>query len=283
MAQRAERGLTDQVVEVREGSSPLTEVALLLGAGASVEAGLPVLDRLTAEVADRLEGEHLRTLYERLWKGGLLAHEAERRNVEDVLSAADALYSARLLLPAGSRTEGGVDPVDGGTGRVGRLIGPRDFGLLAFNVRKAVWPRLSQFGEIGYLDGLRELVDRYGWLPIASLNNDLVIETWAERQGLTVERGFDEDREFDAERLDDSEAGIRLVKLHGSVDWTFEAAAGLRQLRGRFRTAHGAVPMRSPLPEVAVVLPSRVKVLQILPLRELFGVFDRVLAGARVL
>jgi len=283
MVRRAERGLTDQGVEAKEGSSPPAEVAFLLGAGASVEAGLPVLDRLTAEVADRLEGEHLRTLYERLWKGHLLAHEAERRNVEDVLSAADALYSARLLLPAAARAEGEAHTVESSPGPAGGLIGPRDFGLLAFNVRKAVWRRLSQLGEIGYLDPLRELVDRYGSLPIASLNNDLVIETWADRQGLTVERGFDSHGGFDAERLDDSEAGIRLVKLHGSVDWTFEAATGLRQLRGRFRTAHGTAPMRSPLPEAAVVFPSRVKVLQILPLRELFGVFDRVLAGARVL
>lgn len=260
-----------------------------MGAGASVEAGLPVLNALTEEVAHGLESDaRLRTLYERLWRGDLLAHEAEARNVEDVLTAVDALAAARLGIPQGDPQAEGAAAAAGDEEPIaaerGRALGPRDFALLGFSVRKLIWRRLSQFERASYLDGFQGLLDAHGSLFVASLNNDLVIETWAEEHGLRAERGFrPQDGEFDSLRLEDEQAPLRLAKLHGSVDWTFEAETGLRELRGRFRTAGGTIPMRTPLPEVAVVFPSRVKVLQAQPLRELLGAFDRRLRSAQVL
>lgn len=244
------------------------QVVFLLGAGASVEAGLPLLWDLTREVRDGWPGgpgplppEQLEA-YEELRAGDLLPHERDHRNIEDVLSAADGLATARLCH---------------------RGRGPYEFAALAHAVRKRIWWRLGQHGGFPAMDALESLIHEYSGLAIASLNNDLIVERWARGRRLGLARGFDSHDRFAIKAIELSRSPLRLAKLHGSVDWVHETGTGLRQVRGTFRTARGFMPVRSPVPDSAIVFPSRIKAVALDPLRELFVLFGRWLSTAKVL
>jgi hypothetical protein len=74
---------------------------------------------------------------------------------------------------------------------------------------------LTGDSDLGYLDPLVNLGQ--GQLTIATLNYDLTIETAAARANVSVSRGIDE--WSNAGQLAWDENSIRLIKLHGSIDW----------------------------------------------------------------
>jgi hypothetical protein len=151
-------------------------------------------------------------------------------NIEEILTAADALATTRA-------SWGGAHP--------------RDFALLALSARSEIWQQLARRAATDFLDPLAAHLPRLGPLPLFPLNNDLIVETWCHRR-----RGI---LSFDPSSLAQSRAAVRLYKLHGSVDWEEQGETGIRRFRGKFRTTAGQVPLRTPVPDVALVFPSRVK------------------------
>ena len=237
-------------------------VAFLLGAGASWDAGLPLLAELTERVPRGLPGG-LRRLYNELrtpddeWPGDNIP-----RNVEDILSAADSLAAGRLSWSRYS---------------------PRDFTLFAFEVRKQIWRHLSGTFSTRYLDPLEQVGSRLGGLRLLSLNNDLVIESWCRSRGLKLFRGFDSRGVFTPDLFSDHPAEVHLLKLHGSLDWKMERKQELQLLGRPFLSEKGMLPLRSPLPELTVIFPSRIKVVTEPPLLRLTQVFHEYLAQLQTL
>lgn len=248
---------------VSEGEGSLNSVVFLLGAGASFDAGLPLLQELTEIVRADLPAD-LQGFFDRLLNAGLHPHERESRSIEDLLTAADAVASARLA---------------------GGDVSPRSSAFLAHEVRKRIWYSLSErhIRHIDYLDRLEEIHKALGGLTVASLNNDLVIEKWCESRGVPLRRGFDSEGRFDPRRLKPSTAALTLLKLHGSVDWILRADRGLSLIEHGWRTLWGLRRFQTPIPNVAAVFPSRLKVFQALPLRRLFVEFDERLDLASIL
>ncbi len=231
-------------------------IGLLLGAGASYDADLPLLADLTAKVRDALSPS-LRELYGVLEESELPPWEAGGRNIEDILTSADAFSSARLSY---------------------RTFRPRDFSLLAIAIRSEIWRQLTRPVKTGYLEPLSRLIasQRFG-LPIFSLNNDLVIESWCEEKGIPLVDGFQGAKAFDASSFATVEAPVSLCKLHGSVDWRQDLTPGILRFRGLFESSRGDIALRSPVPDATLVFPSRTKLITDAALIELLLWFRRSL------
>jgi len=226
-------------------------LAFLFGAGASVEAGLPTLAQLTEEVCQTLPLQ-LRSLFDELAATGRPPLDLVPANVEDVLTAADSLAAARLV-----RGD----------------VGPRDYAFLAHEVRKRIWRRLTGISTVDYLDPLEEWFRAHRPLEIFSMNNDRVVETWCERRRIPICDGFGPDRRLNPQLFRNSTAAVQLIKLHGSVDWTEELGKGVIRSRRPYVSPPGVIPLRSPVPDVALVFPSRVKLFSALPLLDLLAWF----------
>jgi len=247
------------------------KVTVLLGAGASVEAGLPGSRQLTQEVAERYRvaqnPQTLRTL--NAVAGAMIAFDASRGgsafealDVERLFSAVEMLADRESveLTPFVASWQPGIE----GTTKRGL---PSFFGR---NVQKAVFDTTfgTQAIERLFSEGVRALsggspdnafadlrdnlvlvlrevllVDPSKTnylLPlvqhaasdnflIATLNYDLALETAAKSVGLTVDTGISTwPGGLDWEWTQGGETSMRLLKLHGSIDWVYEQSASSR-------------------------------------------------------
>lgn len=72
---------------------------------------------------------------------------------------------------------------------------------------------------------------------IFSLNNDLLMEYLAERKGLPICDGFSKEGIFSTGQYIEVSEGIRLYKLHGSINWRRNGPSIVKQYRpGSFRS-----------------------------------------------
>lgn len=71
-----------------------------------------------------------------------------------------------------------------------------------------------------YLRPLIDLARAQGSLTIATLNYDRSVENIAELEGETCDTGIE--TWLESRALDWPRSGLRLLKLHGSIDWVFE-------------------------------------------------------------
>jgi hypothetical protein len=71
--------------------------------------------------------------------------------------------------------------------------------------------------DTDYLKPLRDLLTIYNSIDIISTNYDTVVEQFCSNQRISYEDGFG--NVFEVDRLRDSQAQIRLFKVHGSILW----------------------------------------------------------------
>src|SRR5262245_25058457 len=113
-------------------------VTFLVGAGASVPAGLPTLNAITQSVRKDLPHDLL-ALYDELGTARPpLGWDADPANVEHILSILDALR---------------VTPTPTAS------ISPRDAALLQYEIRQSIWRQLTPHDDIGYLGPLARLAE----------------------------------------------------------------------------------------------------------------------------
>jgi hypothetical protein len=130
----------------------------------------------------------------------------------------------------------------------------------------------SQPKDVSYLAPLVNLAQEGDGLTIATLNYDLAIEQAAEGQGVQADTGIAgwiKDR-----RWDWSEHGLRLLKLHGSIDWYWENQFEIGHL-GRRTVAQASGASRSDAP--VVVFGQRGKLRAEGPFLSLLGEFETCL------
>lgn len=252
---------------------------VLLGAGASKEAGVPTTLEMTKALVDRInEGPIARrdqssalnfvcatiSAYDAATKG---ANPYDSLDVERVFAAVELLAERRKLevTPFVSAWLAAVDAWDQtrphgmaffdknlqraileGRGRSARdlitdlvtsVTGTQSTGTTYRQLARWMLTELRELvavtpEQLSYMKPLVEQGARDGGLTIATLNYDLAIEGAATLCGVHVSTGM---REWiETSRWTWPDSGIRLLKLHGSIDWFWrELPAGEGELPQR--------------------------------------------------
>lgn len=220
-------------------------VSVLLGAGASMDAGLPDSNQL----AGKLKHELLSSTYEerpasiadynnnelylrlcRFIEGGLrfqrgwLGYDPGGSiNIEDITGAAIDLRR-RAQASASSFAVGWHPTLLDLEAQNPNLL--QDFSDYILS-RIPSWLSTESTQSVEYLSNLRELVNSERVLDVFSLNYDLCVEEALNLRGVGQwTNGFD-DKGWNPALFDDLRAGVRLFKLHGSLDWIYDPQFGV--------------------------------------------------------
>ena len=229
----------------------------LLGAGASVEAGIPASVPLTEVIVERINRgssfiDHIAPALNFVC-GALTAYDASNGanpyaglDVERVFAAVELLARRRDLevTPFVSAWHPSVDEwdrknidelmvwtdvavrdpekLDAMLHDIVSILLARGDGetyrsLMEKMVHELVVLLATADGPIDYLRPLVALGDAPGGVTIASLNYDLAIEFLANRMQVPVETGIEQMAA--GARIPRPDHGIQLLKLHGSIDW----------------------------------------------------------------
>lgn len=205
------------------------ELVVLLGAGASVEAGIPDSNEMVRRVEhETSEGkwQDYKELYRYLrssvfYADGLkgITEANVPFNIERLVNVLDELRQkeGHTLYPfVGAWNPKLQDVAGAGFERVQEL---RE---RIVSVLREQWVALDESETANYYRGLLRFQKEFGHaLRVFSLNYDLCVENSCERG--TVQRGF-AGRVWDWRLFDDGpneETRIFLYKLHGSLDWYF--------------------------------------------------------------
>ena len=207
------------------------EIIVLLGAGASVEAGMPdsneMIRRIEGLVLDDPEWQPYRPLYNYIRSAVFYADGLDgkfgdnvRFDIERLVNVLDELnereghtlypfvgtWNLKLLEVAGNTFE--------------NILKFRNF---IIGVLRNEWIALPEREKADYHRGLLRFQSEYEHpLRVFSLNYDLCVEESCDREN--VQTGFPE-REWDWRSFEESSEGPRrliLYKLHGSLDWIID-------------------------------------------------------------
>lgn len=167
--------------------------ALLLGAGASFDCGLPLLWELTAEIRRWLTVERLQA-YNLGWQAsGANWNAIVIEEVAQLLSAQDMHYE-QIIVALQQRSVNAADAVL-----------KKDFNAAYIFFLQALYGLLleRQVNNASYTNvalkdyhGLKKLAEQNKPLWIFSLNHDVVVEQLAGQLGIRVKSGFNETREI---------------------------------------------------------------------------------------
>jgi hypothetical protein len=207
------------------------EVLVLLGAGASVDAGIPHSAEMVRQIEAALEGDwkDYKELYNYIRSAifyadgirGTYANDVAY-NIERLVMSLDELarreehplypfvgaWNPRLLQVAGSNFEH-VSP----------------FRTKILEKLRHEWIEIQNYGNANYFQGLINFQKELNYsLRVFTLNYDLCVErAYQAEYGEFPERGFDKENRFwSHELLEDADPGDKnfyLYKLHGSIDW----------------------------------------------------------------
>lgn len=210
----------------------LNEIVLLLGAGASVEAGIPDSSSMVLNVEEIVSGQGPN------WK----RHEQLYRYIRSSIYYADGINGffgdkvqfnierlVNVIEELQRRERHTLYPFVGAWHpKLSDLAGP-DFENVNLFHRDIIehlrhnWMALRESESAAYYKGLMRFQEDYGHpLRVFSLNYDLCVEQVCGMEN--VQRGFSE-RTWDWRVFDETSkepVPIMLYKLHGSVDWYFK-------------------------------------------------------------
>ena len=210
------------------------EVVVLLGAGSSVEAGIPDSHKMAGDIEKLVSGSvpdkwrEFRDLYWLIKSSiffsdglhGTFGNEVSY-NIERLVNILDELdqKERHTLFPFVGAWSPKLQQVAGDGFKSIRHF--RD--MIVGHLRNR-WLALPDWSSGSYYEGLLRFQEEYQYpLRVFSLNYDLCLEEICRTEHVGCERGFSQsDRHWDwrlfDQRLDDSKE-ILLYKLHGSMDW----------------------------------------------------------------
>ena len=210
------------------------EIIMLLGAGASVEAGIPASQGMIKKIEELLGGpdeswNHHCALYNYIKSSIYFADGIKGKfdgagyNVETLVNT---LYELRR------REDHPLYPFVGAWNPKLLAVAGSDLGRLGEFRRNIVtklrddWVQLKYEQQASYYGGLVTFQRSYQYpLRVFTLNYDLCVEKGC--TGVMVERGFNEEHRWDWRRFSSGDGepdqkDIYLYKMHGSVDWTHD-------------------------------------------------------------
>jgi|YNPNPStandDraft_1061719.scaffolds.fasta_scaffold24410_3 hypothetical protein len=215
------------------------EIVILLGAGASVEAGIPHSEKMISEVESLVASDpnwgKYRDLYNYIRSS--IYHSDGIRGKFD----RDVTYNIERLVNTldeiAKKREHTLYPFVGAWDPTLVEVAGRDFELIVkfrneiLRMLRGQWLTVQDYAtSAGYFQKLVEFQQDYGHpLRVFTLNYDLCVErSCAElRLGseVRIERGFKkETRKWDWRQFIENpdEPNIYLYKLHGSTDWSYD-------------------------------------------------------------
>ena len=207
------------------------EIILLLGAGASVEAGIPdsrnMIDKIESLVESNPDWSKHRDLYRYIKSSIFFADGLEgifgddvHFNIERLVNVLDEIQKKErhALYPFVGAWNPKLQEVAGEGFR-----NVRDFRNAIVQILRNEWVALRESEEAAYYEGLLRFQKEYEHpLRVFSLNYDLCVEQTC--GNTRVQRGF-YDRTWDWRMFDESSEDylpLLLYKLHGSLDWYFK-------------------------------------------------------------
>jgi hypothetical protein len=212
------------------------EVLVLLGAGASVDAGIPHSAQMVQHIEDALKSEwqQYRELYNYVrsaifYADGIRGTFQVAYNIERLVVSLDEL--AR-------REEHPLYPFIGAWNpRLTQVAGPAfenvsEFRRKILDKLRHEWVEIANYEKAGYYTGLIRFQKELNYpLRVFSLNYDLCVEKAYQVEYYEFpERGFDKaDRCWTHslfEEASPAEKNLYLYKLHGSIDWMWESETG---------------------------------------------------------
>ena len=208
------------------------EIVLLLGAGASVEAGIPDSNKMIDKIQDLVSGDDTwnpyRDLYRYLRSSVFFADGLEGIfgdkvpfNIERLVNVLDELQKKErhALYPFVGAWNPKLQEVAGTN-----LENVREFRNNIIRILRERWVALTENERAEYYKGLLRFQQEYEHpLRVFSLNYDLCIEQSC--GSTSVQRGFS-GRTWDWRMFDETSEEplpLLLYKLHGSLDWYFNA------------------------------------------------------------
>jgi hypothetical protein len=177
-------------------------LVLLLGAGASAEAGVPTTVHFVDEfLKAHSEDAALEDMVSKMRKNDPGTDVEALLRVLNVLSQRETMPESLFL-----------EPVKG-LASTQQLARWRD--LLELFIRQRCFVPSS---KVSYLEPLRQLVANYqGPLDVFTVNYDTSIEVFCLTRDIRFSNGFR--GSWQPEIFKEEEAGLRLYKIHGSVTW----------------------------------------------------------------
>ncbi|MFY9826138.1 MAG: SIR2 family protein [Thermoanaerobaculia bacterium] len=206
------------------------EVLVLLGAGASVDAGIPHSAAMVREIETALDNEwrQFKDLYNYVRSAIFYADGIRGTYANDVSYNIERLVAS--LDELSRREEHPLYPFIGAWNpRLAQVAGTDFRNVSEFKIKiieklRHEWLEMSNYEKADYFGGLIKFQRELNYpLRVFTLNYDLCVEKayQAEYKDLP-ERGFDKDRFWSHELLEEArpaEKSLFLYKLHGSIDW----------------------------------------------------------------
>lgn len=206
------------------------EVVFLLGAGASIEAGIPasaqMIEKLETLLRDHAEWKGYSKLYNYLKSAIMYGHslrgvyDHSKFNIEDLVSTLDDLQRGdeHPLFPFIGSWAPKLPEVAGSS-----LVKLAELRQKIVKELRDNWVQLKYDRDAAYFAGLARFQQEYQHpLRVFTLNYDLCVEKGC--HDLRVERGFGDAKHWDwrvfDESADSETPNVYLYKLHGSIDWT---------------------------------------------------------------
>ena len=202
-------------------------IIFLLGAGASVDAGLKHAKQMTEDIETKVlnngELSKYRDLYYFLkssiiYQKGLSGHfDNDGTNIEDLMN---------VLSELNLKHQNTLYPFIGSWNVHLSKVSGKDFENaeeLEKQIRKQLfnWINVRSYDEAQYFSNFEKFADELGSpIRIFTLNYDLCVERAVNPEN--IELGFDEKRNWEWSRFEPNEnvnTKIYLYKLHGSIDW----------------------------------------------------------------
>jgi len=205
------------------------DIIIVLGAGASVEAGIPsslqMIKNIEELLISRREWQPYKKLYDYvkssiLYGDGINGkfYSEVNYNIERLVGTLSELEKRKkhIIYPFISRWNMELDELAGANfERISELK------LKIITRLKEKWIPLENYERAYYYKNLVKFKEEYEFpLRIFTLNYDLCIEKTCNH--IRIERGFDEKRLLDVRKFEDDDerpVDLFLYKNHGSIDW----------------------------------------------------------------
>lgn len=193
-----------------------SDVIFLLGAGASVDAGMPSIVNLTRELCRRLPTLSVRTGKVHPEFPRLVAALAELE--PSVAENYERLFAWLKLLIKVQKTP--YQPaflvnIPANLAKVACALSS-DIGRPICEILHKGWKACTP-ESLKYLERLRDFIPDSGRLPVFTLNYDLTVEDACRNDGIPVTTGFRGD--WCPSLFQGTDTGINLYKMHGSLSW----------------------------------------------------------------
>ncbi len=209
------------------------DLAILLGAGASFDADIPHSRKMIEDLESRILGEdakwnRFREIYNCV-RSGIIFSEGTQGRFDSYES-----YNIEMLVDTLSEIGKGqkhvLFPFIGSWSPALSKFATNDFELATelisqiTQLLRTEWLGVPNYSKAGYFSGFFDFQQCFNYpLHIFTLNYDLCLERTAEKHGVDLEIGFDDQNNWNwhlFEGNQDNWKSIYLYKLHGSMDWS---------------------------------------------------------------